>query len=147
VATSRGLYASSDLRVAGRPNPVVPGTQALGWTAERDGYRFELTAAKLPVRVRQPADLRLTVTRIGGGTVPLEPIMDAFAHLVAFDTTRSGFAHIHPQQTDVTQRPDALHPSFTFKVAIPAAGRYVIWSQVNLAGRETFAPFWFEVAP
>jgi len=147
VATSRGLYASSDLRVAGRPNPVVPGTQALGWTAERDGYRFELTAAKLPVRVRQPADLRLTVTRIGGGSVPLEPIMDAFAHLVAFDTTRSGFAHIHPQQTDVTHRPDALRPSFTFKVAIPAAGRYVIWSQVNLAGRETFAPFWFEVKP
>jgi hypothetical protein len=147
VATSRGLYASADLAVAGAPNPVVPGTQAPGWVADRDGYRFELSAAQLPVRVRQPADLRLTVTRIGGGPVPLEPIMDAFAHLVAFDTTRSGFAHIHPQQTDLTQRPDAVRPSFTFKVAIPAAGRYVIWSQVNLSGREVFAPFWFDVAP
>jgi hypothetical protein len=28
---------------------------------------------------------------------------------------------------------------------IPSPGRYVIWSQMNLAGREVFAPFWFDV--
>jgi hypothetical protein len=37
-------------------------------------------------------------------------------------------------------------PAFTFKVSIPTPGRYVIWSQVNLGGTETFAPFWFDVA-
>jgi len=40
-----------------------------------------------------------------------------------------------------------VRPSFTFRLTIPRAGRYVIWSQVDLAGAETFAPFWFEVSP
>ena len=77
--------------------------------------------------------------------VPLEPVMGAFAHLVAFDRARSGFAHLHPAQADLTQRPDALHPQLDFKLTIPRAGRYVIWAQVNLAGSERFAPFWFDV--
>jgi hypothetical protein len=145
VATNRGLYSETEMAVAGAPNPVAAGTQALSWTADLDGCHFALTPAALPIRAGVPADLRLVITRIGGGPVPLEPVMDAFAHLVAFDTQRSGFAHIHPREADVTKRPDPTHPAFTFRVMIPAPGRYVIWSQVNLAGKETFAPFWFEV--
>ena len=30
-------------------------------------------------------------------------------------------------------------------VTIPQAGRYVIWAQVNLDGRESFVPFWVDV--
>ena len=71
--------------------------------------------------------------------------MDAFAHLVAFDSARSGFAHIHPNESDVTRLPDPLHPAFTFRLTIPSPGRYVIWSQVNLGGSELYAPFWFDV--
>jgi len=145
VATNRGLYSEAEMSVGGAPNPVAAGSQALSWTADEDGYRFVLSPASLPIRSGVPADLTLAVTRDGGGAVPLEPVMDAFAHLVAFDTQRSGFAHIHPREADVSKRPDSLRPTFTFRVMIPAPGRYVIWSQVNLAGRETFAPFWFEV--
>ena len=79
--------------------------------------------------------------------MPLQLVMGAFAHLVAFDAARSGFAHIHPMELDVTQPPDALHPVLNFKITIPRAGTYVIWSQVNLGGRETFVPFWFDVVP
>ena len=147
VATNRGLYSEAELAVSGAPNPVVAGTQEPSWSAEVDGYRFALTPASLPIHARVPADLRLVVTRDGGGPVPVEPVMDAFAHLVAFDSLRSGFAHIHPRETDLTKRPDPLSPAFTFRLMIPSPGRYVLWSQVNLAGRETFAPFWFEVAP
>jgi hypothetical protein len=145
VATNRGLYSEAEMTVAGAPNPVTAGTQPLAWTADEKGYHFALTPASLPIRPGVAADLKLVVTRADGGPVPLQPVMDAFAHLVAFDTQRSGFAHIHPKEADVTRRPDALRPTFTFRVMIPAPGRYVIWSQVNLAGTETFAPFWFEV--
>jgi hypothetical protein len=145
VATNRGLYAETEMEVAGPPSGVAAGTQPTAWTATEGAYRFALTPASLPIRARVPADLSLSVTREGGGVVPLQPVMDAFAHLVAFDTQRSGFAHIHPREADVTKRPDPLRPTFTFRVMIPAPGRYVIWSQVNLDGRETFAPFWFEV--
>jgi hypothetical protein len=71
--------------------------------------------------------------------------MGAFAHLVAFDTQRSGFAHIHPNPSETANTPDPTNPVFTFRLMIPRPGRYVIWSQVNLSGRETFAPFWFAV--
>jgi len=72
-------------------------------------------------------------------------VMGAYAHLVAFDEARSGFAHLHPVETDLTKKPDAIRPELSFKIMIPSAGRYVIWAQVNLDGSEVFAPFWFEV--
>ncbi len=150
VATARGLYASTDLNVG--TSRLPPGmTMVLqhetSWTAERDGYQFAVEPAVTPIRAGQPADLKFTVARADGGKVPLEPVMGAFAHLVAFDETRSGFAHLHPNETDLTQPPDAVRPVLTFKVTIPQPGRYVIWSQVSLGGREIFAPFWFDVEP
>jgi len=146
VATNRGLYSEAELSVGGPPNPAAAGSQAPSWSAKEDGYAFTLTPASVPVRAGVPADLSLAVARADGGPVPLERVMDAYAHLVAFDAQRSGFAHIHPNAADAARRPDPLRPSFTFRLTIPRPGRYVIWSQVNLAGRETFAPFWFEVA-
>lgn len=155
AATNRGLYANADLAVgAGAASDrnasaaVETGRGAkplLQWTADRDGYRFELKPAARPIRARQPVDLKFLVTRADGGSVPLEPVMGAFAHLVAFDEARSGFAHLHPAQVDTLQRPDAVHPVLDFKITIPQPGRYVIWAQVNLGGEETFVPFWFDV--
>jgi hypothetical protein len=145
VATNRGLYSETEMAVGGPPNPVAAGTQATSWTAAAGGYAFSLAPAPLPVRSRVPAVLTLSVERPGGGPVPLMPVMGAFAHLVAFDAGRSGFAHIHPDQADLSKAPDPLRPSFTFRVTIPSPGRYVIWSQVNLGGSEVFAPFWFDV--
>jgi hypothetical protein len=145
VATSRGLYSETEMTVDGAPSPVAAGTQAVSWTASEGGYAFALSPASLPIRARVPATLTLTVTRPGGGPVPLLPVMDAFAHLVAFDVQRSGFAHIHPDQADISRLPDSTRPTFTFRVTIPTPGRYVIWSQVNLGGAEVFAPFWFDV--
>ncbi|HWA08029.1 MAG TPA: hypothetical protein VG838_01045 [Opitutaceae bacterium] len=143
VATGRGLYANTELAVAGASAPAAG--RILSWTFEREGYRFQLQPGALPLRARQPIDLKFGVTRLDGGAVPMEPVMGAYAHLVAFDEGRSGFAHLHPMEIDLSQRPDALHPTLSFKLTIPAPGRYVIWAQVNLGGREMFAPFWFDV--
>jgi hypothetical protein len=97
------------------------------------------------LRAKQPIDLTFTITRPDGAAVPLAPVMDAYAHLVAFDQQRSGFAHLHPMQVDPMQRPDRVRPTMNFKITIPKPGRYVVWAQVNLGGHETFVPFWFDV--
>jgi hypothetical protein len=144
VATARGLYASADLPVAGS---VAPSPHELSWRADVDGYRFQLSSGGAPIVARQIVNLTFTLTRADGGLVPLEPVMDAYAHLVAFDVDRGGFAHLHPNETDLTRRPDGVRPCLTFKVTLPSSGLYVIWAQVKLGGREVFAPFWFEVAP
>jgi hypothetical protein len=79
--------------------------------------------------------------RDDGGYVVLQPVMGAFAHLVAFDEARSGFAHLHPGEVDLGRQPDPKHPVLNFKLTIPRPGRYVVWAQVNLGGSETFVPF------
>ena len=145
VATNRGLYAETELTVDGPPSPVVAGTQHPSWSVSQDGYAFALSPSPSPLRAGVPSNLRLTIRREDGGPVPVRPVMDAFAHLVAFDSARSGFAHIHPSESDVTRLPDPVHPAFTFRLTIPSPGRYVIWSQVNLGGSELYAPFWFDV--
>lgn len=155
VATARGLYASADLAVTDGISPMVsPADLATvravaksTWSVERDGIRFTLTPSAEPVRARQVMDLKFAAMRADGGRVALEPVMGAFAHLVAFDEARRGFAHLHPMETDLLAPPDPVKPALSFKITIPSAGRYVIWAQVNVEGRETFLPFWFDVAP
>ena len=144
VVTARSLYAAADLPVAGEASSATP---ALAWDFEQDDYRFELSAASRSIRARQPTDLTFTVKRSDGGPVPMATVMGAYAHLVVFDAALTGFAHVHPQQTDLSRKPDLLKPVLTFKLMIPNAGRFVIWAEVNLDGRLMFAPFWFEVVP
>ncbi len=139
AATGRGLYASVDLAVG-------PGTAALAANGGGDpALAFALDTTPQPVRVGQPIDLRFSVTRHDGGIVALVPVMGAFAHLVAFDVARSGFAHLHPAEADVTIPPDPIKPQLNFKLTIPQPGRYVVWAQVNVAGSERFVPFTIEV--
>ncbi len=143
AATQRGLYASADFSV---PGSVATVTQQVNTTWQERGYTFTLD---LPPELHagRTADLRFRIESQGTvkQPVPLRPVMGVFAHLVAFDDARSGFAHLHPKEIDLSQPPDALRPELNFKVTIPRAGRYVVWAQVNLDGRELFVPFWIEV--
>lgn len=143
AATQRGLYASADFAVPGAVPTVI---QQVNTTWQQAGYTFTLD---LPTALHagQTADLRFRIESQGANKqpVPLEPVMGAFAHLVAFDQERSGFAHLHPQEIDLAKPPDSLRPQLNFKVTIPRSGSYVVWAQVNLAGKEVFVPFWIEV--
>jgi len=143
AATARGLYASVDFTVPGSVATVI---QSPNMTWQEAGCKFVLIVPPL-FRAGQPADLRFSVESQGTvkTPVPLEPVMGAFAHLVAFDEARSGFAHLHPTETDLTKLPDPLRPVLNFKVTIPSPGRYVIWAQVKIDGREIFVPFWVDV--
>jgi hypothetical protein len=132
---------SATVECCGDPSPP------LSWTQDVAGNHFVLAPSQLPVRAGQPVDLKLLITRPDGAPVALEPIMGAFAHVVAFDSDRSGFAHLHPNQADPLAPPDPMRPSLPFKLTILRAGRYVIWAQVRAVGHEVFVPFWFEVAP
>jgi hypothetical protein len=148
VATGRGLYAGAELVVSGAEGAArgskhfPPGGQM---TVARDGFVFSLGVTGGVLEAGKVADLVFTIVREGGGEVPLRPVMDAYAHLVAFDEARSGFAHLHPNEADLSKAPDATEPRLTFKITIPQKGRYVVWAQVNLGGAETFVPFPIEV--
>jgi hypothetical protein len=145
VATQRGLYAAADFNV---PGEVPQVSRAPNTSYQLGGFMFTLLGPDL-WHARQPIDLKLHIESPGTEKkpVPLGPVMGAFAHLVAFDEQRTGFAHLHPKETDLSKPPDSLRPELSFKVTIPKPGRYVIWAQVNLGGTEAFAPFWIDVLP
>jgi len=142
AATGRGLYASAEFPVPGAPDAPP---SADNWIYEADGLRHTL-APDAPLRAGAVVGLTLTVESVAGDRpVPLEPVMGAYAHLVAFDTARDGFAHIHPRQAGVDWHPDPDRPQLAFRMQIPEAGRYVIWCEVKIRGNERLAPFWIEV--
>ena len=143
ATTARGLYGVAEFTV---PGAVARVGRVTNTTVDVADLRFELTTAQ-PFRARQPIDLRFQARRRGGEPVRLQPVMGALAHLVAFDEARSGFAHLHPNQTDRAQPLDPLHPELAFKITIPQPGRYVIWSQVKINDQEIFTPFWVDVRP
>lgn len=146
AATARGLYASVDFTVPGDVARVSRSTNT-EWQAA--GFNFTLDVPSY-FRAKTPTDLTFRIESPGTQKrpVPLQPVMGAFAHLVAFDEDRSGFAHLHPMEADLSKPPtNPLKPELHFKVTIPQPGRYVIWAQVNLDGNEVFAPFWVDVLP
>lgn len=147
AATARGLYASVDWNAGTATPGLSPVTHGSGATVERDGFGFSLATGPGTLRAGSPIDLAFAIARTDGGAVPMEPVMGAYAHLVAFDEGRNGFAHLHPIEIDPLQRPDSAHPLLKFKLTIPQPGRYVVWAQVNLGGREVFVPFWIQVGP
>jgi hypothetical protein len=137
AATGRGLYASVDLNVRDRTPPLRGGASV----GAPDGVAFELKSQPVPAKAGKPIELRFAMRRRDGGALALEPVMGAYAHLVAFDAERSGFAHLHPVESGVAPVPAASEVTLDFKLTIPRAGRYVIWAQVSLGGRETFRAF------
>lgn len=152
AATGRGLYAFSDYiapGAAGGPVSARIETKPV-WTARRGDWEFTIvpSGAGGGIRAGQPTTLGFAVRAMKGGEpVPLELVMDAYAHLVAFDVGRTGFAHLHPRSEDQGKVPDPRRPELNFDLMIPQPGRYVIWAQVQLAGEPVFVPFWFEVQP
>jgi hypothetical protein len=145
VATQRGLYASADFAVPGAVAKVVTNSDT---TYQERGYNFELVMPPV-LRAGQPTMLRFRIESQGAvkEPVPLEPVMAAYAHLVAFDEARSGFAHLHPVENDLTKPPDSVHPELSFRLTIPVSGRYVIWAQVKINKHEVFVPYWVDVLP
>jgi hypothetical protein len=145
AVTARGLYASADFLVPGKVATVFQTTNS---TAQAGPFKFDL---EMPAAFRagKQADLHFHVVSQGATPepVPLQPVMGAYAHLVAFDEARTGFVHMHPTDPDPTKAPDPVKPVLNFKVTIPQPGRYVIWAQVNLGGDEVFEPFWIDVLP
>jgi len=144
AATARGLYASVDVEVPGTPEPLK---QNLNLVHREGAYTFELSMDDGRVRARESTDLTLRIRHDDGAAVGLGEIMGSFAHLVAIDEQRSGFAHLHPQETDLAAPPDPYEPDLHFNITIPNPGQFVIWAQLILNGRELMMPFWFEVEP
>ena len=115
------------------------------WTgalqARSGKYSFTLRMADPQIRSGQTQAVEIQIVDTANGQpVQLQPIMGAYAHLVAFDAARRGFAHFHPLSADEELWDPSLDGlQFSFSLGDP--GQYRLWAQVRIDDREQFVPF------
>ncbi|MDB6137879.1 MAG: hypothetical protein JWO94_951 [Verrucomicrobiaceae bacterium] len=121
------------------------------FTSTASGLTFALTLAtgnNIAPRAEQVCSLNITVTGADGKPLTsLEPVMNAFAHLVGFYEDYSTVLHVHPGGGDVLTTEARGGPTMAFKFFPPKAGFIRFYCQVLVDGRMIFAPFNMNVQP
>ena len=117
-------------------------------TASVDRLRYKLSFGAQPIKAGEPVAGKLRITREDGTPVrELEPVMHAFAHLVAFHVDGKTVLHIHPKGTRQLIPTDRGGPELEFQFYSPMPGFFRLFAQTQIAGEQKFAPFGLVVQP
>jgi hypothetical protein len=128
--------AAAPATVGRSPSPTKP-EPILG---RAGGHQFELKLDKAKLSAGEPFQMELVRHAKDGRSVPFELVMGAYAHLVAFDPRRRGFAHLHPMNP-IAQGQNPLNPDMRFELELDQPGDYRLWAQVRIDGEDLFIPF------
>jgi hypothetical protein len=132
-------YVVADIAGEGKGNSIEDRQERL--SCEIDGMRFDLRLAG-PVRAGSVVEGQLVVSgRDGKPFKSLEPVMGAFAHVVAFNEDRRTVLHVHPEGPEVTDASARGGSVLRFKLYAPVAGFYRLYAQTQISGEARFAPF------
>ena len=115
------------------------------------GLTFTLTFAggvtNLP-RAQTACGMEITITGADGRPMKqLEPLMNAFAHLVGFYDDFQTVVHLHPGGGDILDAEARGGPTLPFTFFPPRAGFIRLYCQVQVNGESVFAPFNVNVEP
>ena len=110
----------------------------------QNSLRFKLEQVPEKLKVNQDYRFKLKVRDVEGNKAPLETIMGAKAHMVAFDAEQRGFAHMHPIEDILVEANEVDDLSFLFNV--PRKGWYRLFAQVQKNGESIYARFDLEVS-
>jgi hypothetical protein len=113
--------------------------------ADSEGFHFELSLEKGEIKAGQVTNAKLRVTRDGKGFTQLEPVMNAFAHLVGFHEDGETVLHMHPTGAPILNESDRGGPVLEFKIFATKPGFTRLFAQVQIDGRQVFAPFSIQV--
>lgn len=140
--------AKNSVTVAASPATVRHGDSL---TSEASGLIFRLqigNGTDPSLAARQTHRLRLLVNDADGRPFGrLEPVMNAFAHLVGFYDDGQTVVHLHPAGGEVTDSALRGGPAMDFPFYPPRPGHLRLFCQVQVDGRQVFARFDVEVRP
>ncbi len=131
---------------------AAPATDTANrFTSSAGGYQFTLTLAggnDEPAKAQQARNMTIHVADSAGKPVTqLEPVMNAFAHLVGFYGDYQAVVHLHPTGGDVLNGSLRGGPTLGFIFFPPKAGFIRLYCQVSIGGEMLFAPFNVNVVP
>jgi len=114
-------------------------------TAEADGFHFELAMKTKEGAAPKAGQVVTGTLTVKGpdllGFKKLEPVMGAFAHLVAFHEDGKTVLHIHPEGPEPATNDERGGPTLTFKFYAPVPGYYRLYAQTQIFEEAIFAPF------
>lgn len=146
TATGRQEYSKTTMQIAG---PSAQRAQTTNSTAEAENLRFVMSAEKNePFRAGKATLVQVKVTtKEGREFSQLEPVMGAFAHMVAFPADLQSVAHVHPMGKEPEKETERGGPMLSFHVVPEQPGYHKIYLQTQINGRDHFAAFGVNVEP
>lgn len=149
AATGVQEWPFVDLPSPGKAEPAAPAEDRFKSSA--GGYQFALLlngGNHLPAKAGQARPMTITVTAADGRPVTvLQPVMNAFAHLVGFYSDFQTVIHLHPTGGEILNPEARGGPTLGFILFPPKAGLMRLYCQVLVDGKMLFAPFDLNAAP
>jgi len=145
-STGKQEYSKTTVKVGGAP--ATP-SNSVNTTADVDGYRFDLkTENDAPLQAGKSTTVTVKVTGSDGREFSkLEPVMGAFAHMVAFPEDLASVTHVHPMGAEPKTAAERGGPELTFHVEGDKPGYHKFFLQTQIGGKDKFAAFGLKVEP
>ncbi len=145
-ATGKQEYSKTTVKVEGPPGKP---NNSVNTTAEVDGYRFDLTTENnAPLQAGKATMVMVKVTGPEGREFSkLEPVMGAFAHMVAFPADLSSVTHVHPMGAEPKTAAERGGPELSFHVEPDKPGYQKFFLQTQIGGKDKFTAFGLKVEP
>lgn len=145
-ATGKQEYSKTTLNVEGVAGAA---NQSINTKAEVDGYRFDIaTENNAPLESGKAVMIKVKVAGPDGSEfTKLEPVMGAFAHMVAFPADLGSVTHVHPMGAEPKTAAERGGPELSFHIEPDKPGYQKLFLQVQIGGQDKFAAFGLIVEP
>lgn len=140
LRTRKQLILHTTLEVETEDEDTESASKPIGVHEE---LNLEWDFSETSIREGSWVHFTLTLSHPDGSPIPLQKVMDAYSHVVAFREGTTGYAHIHP--TELEQTPDPVSPTFSFTFYSGEKGAYRFWAQFQVDGKSIFIPHDVEV--
>lgn len=119
-----------------------PDDTPLSSRASMDGYDFALLCSSdetLPLNTR--SDLRIQITKNDQPVTNLEPIMEEFGHMVAFNPETGQIIHLTPSEIRTSSLRNSVKSELHFQITPNFSGKIPLFLTVQINNTLHTAPF------
>jgi hypothetical protein len=131
-------YVPVDLKGAAECKEPIDKTVNLESSSQ--GYDFKLELEGAP-KAGEAVMVTMSISKNGEAVNVLEPVMGAFAHMVGFYEDYQSIAHIHPMGAEPTENTERGEPTLQFHIEPEHTGYLKLFAQIQIDGKQVFAPF------